>query len=121
MNSHTEEILVAIAHELRYMLSYGVFNPGQYIFSRYCVDADTPSCLWYCAVRVSGSVLTLVLTDEQYCRLDLSEPSSIGELERHLKVRANWYPAGSSTELKILSHRRDQEALEDLMASLGES
>lgn len=94
MGNHSEEILAAIAHEMGYMLSYAVYNPGQYIFSRYCVEADTPSNLWYCAVRVRGSILTLVLVGEQYHQLELNEPESIAELESYLKVKENWYVPG---------------------------
>lgn len=127
-----ERILAAIAHEMGYMLSYGVFSPGQYIFSHYRPKDETlnivlptndneEKTLWYCAVRVRDSVLTLVLTNEQYRNLDLSNPDSLDELRDYLNVVTNWYPAGQGTELKILTYRRDEAALQELLASLDES
>ncbi len=107
------ELLNVLASELHLTVSYGVFQPKQYILSRLTITGKR----LYCACRVSTEGTEVMLTgfNNDEIRVNIADPNSVEKLEAAIKNDAFMLVAGPNTEQKIIAMERDTYSLDDLL------
>lgn len=108
------DMLNVLAEELHLKVSYGVFQPSQYVLSRIKLDGK----MVYCACRIAGDDIMAVGLEERTVRVCLADPTSIERLEAAIRDDMFMIPAGRDTEQKIIEMERSTASLDEMLRTM---
>ncbi len=110
------DLLTVLAHGLHLKVSYGVFQPKQYILSRMTINGK----MLYCSCRINkkGTDVMLTGTRCQEVTVNIADPNSVEKLEAAIQNDNFMLVAGPQTEQKIIEMERDVYGLDDLLIAM---